>query len=352
MRAGTLLALASLLSLASTFTVPQTRSSNHGTKPPNPYTIHEFPNPTWVENIAVRSNGQILVDLVTTPDLYIMDPQPNSTATLIHSFSSSLAVFGITETTPNNFHLIAGNFSLSHLSIGNGTFSIWTVDLSSYSYETNTGAQIHKVVLIKESGLLNGLSTLSAEKGLILAADSVNGYLWAIDVNTGKYSILLEGLELSNPGPGFALGINGVRVLPPGPNSDIAWVYFDNQARGTFYRVPVSVEELRNTSVIEALATGIAADDFALAEGTGLAYLTAGAENLVFRVPLEGGMPEHVLGGLNSTEVPNPTSVAVARGRGGVEEGGKLYITTTGGVENPVNGTYREGGKVLSYDLS
>ncbi|CZR52396.1 uncharacterized protein PAC_02273 [Phialocephala subalpina] len=328
MRTGSLSALVSLFSLISALTLPQTHSSNHGTNLPNLYTIYEFPNPTWVENIAVRSNGQILVDLITSPDLYIMDPRPNSSATLIHSFPS-LAVFGITETTPDNFHLIAGNFSLSPLSIGNGTFSIWTVDLSSYSYETNTGVKIFEVVLIKESGLLNGLSTLSAEKGLIVAADSVNGYLWIINVNTGIYSILLQGPELENPGPGFALGINGVRVLPY-EEEDTAWVYFDNQAKSTFHRVLVSLDTLRNTSAIETLATNITADDFTLDPETGYAYLAAGTVNQIFRVPLEGGAPEHVLGGLNSSVVVNPTSLAVAR-EGGVELGNRLCITTTGG---------------------
>lgn len=80
-------------------------------------------------------------------------------------------------------------------------------------------------------------------------------------------------------------------------------------------------------------------------------YLAVAASNSVFRVPLEGGMPEFVFGGLNSTVIPNPSSVAVVRGRRGREVGRRIYVATTGGLEIPVNGTYTEGGKVVGYDL-
>ncbi|KUJ12493.1 uncharacterized protein LY89DRAFT_542018, partial [Mollisia scopiformis] len=309
-------------------------------------TIHQFPDPTWVENIAIRPNGQILVDLVTTPDMYLLDPHPNSTATLIHSFSSDHAVLGLTETTPDMFHLIASNFTLTPPTIANGTDSIWTVDLTSYDHKTNTGAKIHQVVLIPESDLLNGLSTLSPEKGLIVAADSFKGVIWLINVNTGAYSILFQdpALAPTSPEPS-GLSVNGIRVLPPSAhNNDTAWIYFDNTAKATFNRVPISLSALKATAAVQQLASNISIDDFALDPERGYAYVAAGAINQVFRIPLEGGTPEYVFGGLNSTVIPNPTSVAVAGE-------GRIYVTTTGGIESPVNGTYREGGKVVSYEL-
>lgn len=58
-----------------------------------------------------------------------------------------------------------------------------------------------------------------------------------------------------------------------------------------------------------------------------------------------------MFGGLNSTEIPEPTSVAVARGKGGVGVGGNIYVTTVGGILFPVNGTYTEGGMVVNYEL-
>ncbi|KAE8445109.1 hypothetical protein EG329_013711 [Mollisiaceae sp. DMI_Dod_QoI] len=361
MRINPLTAIVSFLNFTSAFSIPHPRSNNHESQV---QTIHQFPNPTWVENLAVRSNGQILVDLVTTPEIYLLDPHPNSTATLVHNFTSDLALLGITETTPDTFHLIAGNFSLPTLSISPGSYSIYTVDLTSYNPHTNTGALIHHVALLSQSGILNGLSTLSATRGLIVAADSDKGVIWLIDVNTGSYNILLSGPELEKPGTGFELGINGIRVLPSLPRvnnnnkdkdeeEDVKWIYFDNQAKGTFHRVPISLSQRTNTSQIETLATDIAADDFALDPEMGVAYLACGTRNQVFRVSLNGGVPESVLGGLNSTEVANPTSVALARGGVGMGRGvgRRIFVTTAGGLEAKINGSFVEGGKVLSYDL-
>lgn len=348
MLASDLCALISIISLTAALAVDSHSNKDSLT---NPQTVHEFPLPTWVENIAVRQNGQILVDLLTSPEIYLLDPHPNSTATLVHNFTSNSALLGITETTHDIFHLIASNFTLP-TNIANGTDSIWTVDLTSYDYQSNTGAKVHEVILIPEAGLLNGLSTLSAKKGLIVAADSLNGYIWLIDVNTGAYSILIQGPELEKPGTSFALGINGLRVLSPSSHkNDTAWIYFDNQAKATFNRIPVSLSTLSPTGPIQNLASNITADDFALDPEKGFAYLAVAGSNSIFRVPLEGGIPEYVFGGLNSTVIPNPSSVAVARGWGGVEIESRIYVTTTGGLEAPINGTYREGGKVVAYDL-
>jgi hypothetical protein len=316
----------------------------------NLQTIQEFPLPTWVENIAVRQNGQILVDIVTSPEIYLLNPHPNSTATLIHNFTPNSALLGITETTPDIFHLIASNFTLPD-NIANGTDSIWTVDLTSYDYESNTGAKVHEVVLIPEAGLLNGLSTLSAEKGQIIAADSINGCIWLVNVNTETYSIFIQGPELKGTS---GLGINGIRVFPLPDceeGNDTAWIYFDNTSKATFNRIPISLSTLSITGPIETLATNIAPDDFALDSDKGFAYLAVADSNSIFRVPLDGGNPERVFGDLNSTVIPNPSSVAVGRGWGGEEIRSRIYVTTTGGLEAPINGTYRDSGKVVSYEL-
>jgi hypothetical protein len=36
--------------------------------------IHQFPVPSWVENLAIRSNGQIVVTFSSAPEVFLVDP--------------------------------------------------------------------------------------------------------------------------------------------------------------------------------------------------------------------------------------------------------------------------------------
>ena len=155
----------------------------------------------------------------------------------------------------------------------------------------------------------------------------------------------------------ISVGINGLKVLPCSSSSDddgeeggeeIVWVYFDNTSKKLLGRVKISVSTLQPLGSIEILETTYGPDDFALDEEAGFVYFADGPLNSVLRIPLGGGEVETVIGGENSTVLPGPTSVAVGRG---VSEKGWIFITTNGGYQNPVNGTYVEGGKVLAVDV-
>ena len=77
-------------------------------------TVHQFPNPTWVENIASTRNGSILAGLLGSApaQLHIIDPFSNTTdSTLLHEFAYSNSIFGITEYDTDIFAVAAGNFS-------------------------------------------------------------------------------------------------------------------------------------------------------------------------------------------------------------------------------------------------
>src|ERR1700761_4932125 len=56
--------------------------------------IYEFENETWVENIAVRSNGKLLVTLITAPEVWEVDPI-ESTASLVYKFPNASSALGI-----------------------------------------------------------------------------------------------------------------------------------------------------------------------------------------------------------------------------------------------------------------
>jgi hypothetical protein len=129
------------------------------------YIVHQFPNPTWVENIAIRQTGQLLVTLLSAPDLYLIDPisaseHPNSTqgATLVHSFAPLSALLGITETEPDHFYVVAS----SSPDYAPGTFSVVSVDLSLYDSTKNPDIVTKEVAAFPNAGLLNGMATLDA----------------------------------------------------------------------------------------------------------------------------------------------------------------------------------------------
>ncbi|KAG0645893.1 hypothetical protein D0Z07_8056 [Hyphodiscus hymeniophilus] len=324
--------------------------SNHTNHIPFPsHLVHQFPDPTWVENIRVRSTGELVLTLVTKPDVYYVDPACPSTATLIHNFPQNLAILGITEVQLDQFYVLGSNFTLSPVpNLEIGTDIIYSIDLSNYRASTNSGAIISKIADVPKISFGNGMDTLDASRKLIVIGDSIQGAAWLFNVETGDYSIILREPEMAPPpaSGGSSLGINGIRVLPKA--YDEVYIYWDNTNAHLFCRVPFSLSTLAKTGPVEILANFTSADlttdDFALDEKEGYAYLAC-QQNQILRVPLGGGEAVSVLGGLNSTVVAGPTSVAVARGD---ECEGTIYVTTNGGLLTPVNGTFTEGGEVIA----
>jgi len=198
------------------------------------------------------------------------------------------------------------------------------------------------------------MTTLSPAQDLVILADSINGLIWWLDVATGDYSTLLNATELQPVAVEgeIGVGVNGLKVLPYSSSSDdgeeIVWVYFDNTSQNLLGRVKISISTLQPIGTIEILETSYGPDDFMLDEATGFAYLADGTLNSVLRIPLGGGEVETVIGGENSTVLPGPTSVAVGRG---VNQEGWIFVTTNGGLKDPVNGNFTEGGKVLAVDV-
>lgn len=101
--------------LPATSSVPSPKSLSTPRQRPLPlpvHVVHEFPKGTWIENIALRANDQILINIATTPDLYQVDPLSHYEPILIHSFPGYTSLLGIAEVDPDVFYVIAGNFSL------------------------------------------------------------------------------------------------------------------------------------------------------------------------------------------------------------------------------------------------
>ncbi|KNG47824.1 six-bladed beta-propeller -like protein [Stemphylium lycopersici] len=299
------------------------------------HTVFQFDNGTWLENIAVRSNGNLLVTLIDRPELYQIDPFHN-TATLVTNLedeADALSLLGITEMAPDVFVFIAGNFSIARAASDPASYSIWQVDF-------NRGGKCEKVSVIEklpEASFLNGMTALNRQEGTVLISDSVRGLVWRLNVWTGKYEVVLQD-ETMVPAEGtrLVLGINGIRIFN-------GYLYYVNALRGLFCRVPIDLYTGKASGPYEVLETDLPGDDFAMS-ADGVAYVTENGGNSLERVGADGSR-SLIAGGLNSTTVAGATSAAFGRKWW---DRGVVYVTTSGGQAAPVNGTYTEGGKVVA----
>ena len=243
-------------------------------------TVYQFPNNTWVENIAVRVNGQLLVTLVTTPDLYQINPFTTEAPILIHRFPNALGALGIAETDPDIFAVITGNFTPT--GTVPGSFSVWKVDMRTFDASNGSPATISKITDVPEAQLLNGATLLNQGLGLVLLADSVGGVVWGLNTRTGEYAKVLEDpLTKTIAGP-VPLGINGLHVRD-------REVYFTNSAQRLLARVPVHITNgtAAGSSEVVAQLNASFVDDFVL----GLrdtAFVATNFDNTLVKVCIAG----------------------------------------------------------------
>ncbi|KAL7907728.1 hypothetical protein GGI35DRAFT_454671 [Trichoderma velutinum] len=293
--------------------------------------IYQFANGTTVENIAVRSNGNLLVTLTDRPELYEVDPFNPKSAKLIHHFSGYLALLGITEVSPDVFTLNAGNYSTDN-GLVPGSWAIWQVAFH------NEQSKISKVTDLPEAQFLNGMTTLESTPNTILTADSAEGIVYSVNTHTGKYKVVLEN-EVFKPAPGAPLpiGVNGIRYLDH-------YVYYTNSFDPLFGRVPVSNSGCA-VGDYKTIVTGVFGDDFAVTPQA--AYLAGNPTNVLTEVKLDGE-DKVIAGNLNSSLIAGATSAAFGRT---IRDKHTLYVVTTGAALSPVNGTFIEGGKIVALDI-
>jgi hypothetical protein len=316
---------------------PHPRSSNTEIR-----TIYEFPNETWIENIAVRSNGNLLLNILSTPSLYELNPlhpTPGS-AQLLYTFPFATGLAGIAEIQKDVFAVVAGNWSITTFDTTPGSWSVWKVD---FIHSDKKGIPaVAKIADLPKASFLNGMTLLAPGSPYLLIADSVLGVIWRLNYLTSQYEIILKS-PLMQPVPGpIDIGINGIHVLG-------SFVYFTNSFQALFARVPVKLygpDAGSTTGDYQIIVNNIFGDDFAF-DKEGNAYITQDPSDALQLVTKEGEV--HVLAGnVNSTIVEGDT--ADAFGRTPWDEN-ILYVVTNGGIAGLVPGTEIVGGKVLAVDV-
>jgi hypothetical protein len=328
------------------------------------HTIYEGAVPTWHENLAVRSNGQLLVTRLDTPILEQIDPTGKLAPAIVNTFPSTYAgCLGITETTPDVFYVVAaapfdGNFVKT-----SGNSSVFKVDMTKFAVNSagvvTKNATITKVTDLPTAGFLNGMTTIDAAAGLLYIADSYNGWIYRLNVHTGVYSIMINDAKMKYlPGSITNLGINGVKIRGP-------YLYWSNSGNPIFTRIPINkVGAAIGPS--EVVASVRQVDDFVFrADGT--AWM---AQNQIQSLSvIENGQATLVAGNNYSTILAGVTAGQFGRTSA---TRNILYLTTNGGMlflsvfclrmrltltcviglAIPVNETVIVGGKVAYIDTS
>ncbi|KAF2830043.1 hypothetical protein CC86DRAFT_403366 [Ophiobolus disseminans] len=265
-------------------------------------TVYQFPNGTWLENLALTRNASILVSLIGTPQVHIVHPHTTpATSSLVATFPNATAVLGITSLTPtHDLFAVAVGTAIPPNSIVPGSFSIWTVAL------TSTGpARVHKLVALHNMQMANGVALINPHT--LLLADPLAGNIVKLDLRSKAYDVVLEHPTLdANLSSTLPLGVNGVRI-----HKD--YLYYSNSVQSLLGRVRINMHTGSAIGAFETITSGANVrepDDFAvrrdgsvvLARPLGDALVKIGVDGQVETVASGGavsGATSVVLGGEN-----------------------------------------------------
>ncbi|RMJ01569.1 hypothetical protein CDV36_015691 [Fusarium kuroshium] len=296
-------------------------SEAKATRPPLAKTSTIFQlndNNTWFENLATRSNGEILATRLDSPELWLINPSSRRGRSLV-TVPGVLSTIGITEHRPGVFVFGAGNLTVSPLGIEPGSMKLFQLDF----HQKRPSIQL--ITDMPDASLINGITPFSQTE--VLVSDINLGVVYKVDVTTGVSDTVLSG-------PDFA-GINGIRVQN-------GFLYYASTSNETFFRVPID-DNASATGAAEVIATGVPMDDFALTSD-GTAYIATMGLNQVVRVDPDGRMST-VAGSVGSLDTAGGTS---ARFGSSKNDRLVLYVTTNGGTPSPVNGTVTEPAKIVA----
>jgi hypothetical protein len=290
-------------------------------------TVATFPENFFLENLAVRADGSILVTVLNRKQLWYV-PAPNGgqpvTPALVHTFDQ--LALGIVEAEPDIFYVSTAKAEGATLE---------RIDM--HGWVPGAPVKHTRVLTFDRPAGLNGACLLAPR--VILLADSLAGLIWRVDLAedglTATASVWLQHHTMA-PDPDNRLtspmgpqpGINGIRYAA---RTNV--VYYTCSAQKLFMRVAVDPATHMPMGEPDVVAADIANDDFCLDENAGVAYLTTHTDNTIVRLPIEPGADaatRSVVAGDPFTEqLVGPSSAAWARGP--ADYGRIAYVTTDGG---------------------
>jgi hypothetical protein len=341
------IALAALVPVVTVSAKPL-EMSNVSTQTAKLTTVAQFPVGYFLENVAVRADGSMLVTAMNKKELWYI-PAPTQGAPvqplLLHTFDQP--PYDMVEPEPNVFYIDTSNYLTNHDS------SLQRIDLRHW--ESGMPVPVQTVLKFPSPvSWLNGTVLLSPH--VIAVADSGAGLIWRVDLSAdGSKATARVWLKDPSMGPTRSSllikppqpGVNGVKY-----DNQTHYLYYTSTARRLVMRVQVDPTTLGPIGAPELVASGHQWDDFALDEQAGVAYTTTHRENTIERVPLNphsAQVIQTVAGIPFDQQLIGPSAFVWGRGRN--DDGCVAYVTTDGGVTAPPPDGIVRPAKLLRADL-
>lgn len=254
--------------------------------------VATFPNGTFLENLSVRPQGEVLFTSYADQTVlrWTGSGSPSPWARLdVHPVAVLPRQRDVILTAHGDSFLAGSSFTMTQ------QFLILGLD-----------GLVQRRIPAPDARFLNGM--VEAGPDMILAADSILGRIWRLTPSTGIVTPWLDGALLGQDSPSARPGVNGLKI-------NGQWLYFSNSARGGLYRVRIG--NAQPAGDIELVAQTGPIDDFAFLPNGDIAATTHGPRLL--RIQRDGNiMPllEHGCDGC--------TAVVLFRGQ--------LLVTTTGNL--------------------
>lgn len=302
--------------------------------------IHQFPLTTYLQDVAVASNGDIYMTTVS-PDASIYSVSGATTtlptASLVHKFDNINAATGIIETRPGVFTFLAGRQS----SLGAGIYGTFGV----FELDTRHGKPIiTELVHVPDGGLIVGVIPIPGVPNTLLVSDSTLGKVWRVNTATRKYEQILQDASMSPPPWAPLPFCIGEIQLHKG------YLYFVACFEALIYRIRFTKDGYpalgAEVELVVALRS-IYIDNFVIGPGDDdTIWAATNADNRLFAITPDGNVTV-IAGAPDELTVAGDIAGAFGRLPGDTNT---LYVITSGGMLNPINGTFFEGGKIVAVD--
>ncbi|KAL2125891.1 hypothetical protein VTI74DRAFT_2341 [Chaetomium olivicolor] len=216
-----------------------------------------------IENLAVRSNGQIFATNMNSAALYAIDPVAKTSSTAL-TVSGASGLSGIGEYAPDLFAVIGGK-------------GIYKVDF------TATPSKSSLIKAIAEANNINGLTVF--DNSSVLVADVGKGVVYKFDINSGAHAVVLQDATMAPVG-GIPFRIDGIKYRD-------GTLWYTNIFKNSFHKVAVDATAGKATGAVTTLWMNLVGDDLCFGSN-GKIYVATNSRNSLVEVDPAMGKPTSV----------------------------------------------------------
>jgi hypothetical protein len=293
-------------------------------------TMAQFPKGYFLENLAVRKDGSVLITAVLQKELWcvpVRQADELAKPVLVHTFDHLITA--VIEVEPDVFVLVLSDGYTTHES------HLAQIDLNGWTFQD----PIEPVIIYSFTDYrvrgLNGGCLVGP--GVMLLADCFAALIWRVDLSAGGHAATARVWAADDtmaPDPDSEIapppqpGINGIHYGPT-----LGYVWYTSTAQKVFMRIPVHPATFDPSGDAEFVAAIDGADDFVIDEARGFGYLARHRPSTIDRVPLQprhGSEVRHIAGDPFNPLLVGPSSAAWRRGPD--DYGHFAYVTTDGGT--------------------